>query len=316
MCGPNIFATDDAIALQNAALHDLYNLQAQQISSAFQYDCAAFDKNGVCLSVGGRFVDVGTNSAHAADAFFIGGYRLSNGFSIGDFLDMAAAPKGGQGIEVDSVPLIGVYADWAQRPDGAGLAAHFSAGFNKDDVTLTRSVVAFPPFFFSEPGSGTTSVYTRGISGMFTYGVPFEGGTVIPYLGLQHTSISRGGYTEAGSAFVIDPLTFSTLTDSQTTVSLGVHGAHRISPHWTLKGTLGFEHDFVRHLGANSFTSALGNGAINFGNTYRATRGVAAIGGDFDVDANHKVVTSLTYRQEAFNAQTSLSGLVAYQVGF
>ncbi len=325
MCGPNLLDTGTSLAIQNVALHDLYNLKASQIVSALNADCTAFDKNNACLTASGTYTRVGHDQSSEAMGTLIGGYRVNSNLRIGGLIAQGAG-TGGQNIELSDIPMIGVYGDWQQNADGTGFAAHVSAGFQESDVNIQRQVVSqtfavpFPPFVITVPGSeagaGDAELYTRGSAAILSYGVRLDEGLLTPYAGLMETDITRGGYAETARPGVTDPLTFKSLTDRQTTGVAGLHLDRKVAPHTVLKLTGGFEHDFGHDIGKNIATSALGTSTATFGATYRRTRGVASAAAAFEVAPLRTVTVGIGLRQEALGATTSMTAGVAYQIGF
>ena len=318
MCGPNLLETTASVALLDSSLHDLYNMRAAQIASASKYDCTAFDKNDACFTFAGRLTDVGGKDAHTVDGAFIGAYRLAPGLRIGGYLAPGLPGKGGDAVEVDNeVPAVGLFGDWAQSADGTGFSAHFSGHYQVSSVEIQRPVaVSTPiPLFFSEPGHGSATLYARGASAVFSYGLPFSQWLAAPYAGLQATSITRGGYTEAASASVTAPVTFRSLTERQTTAVAGLKLSHPVSQRTTLHLSGGLEHDFSHDIDNDVGTSSFGTSTTVFGGPYRQTRGVAGVGVSYDIAPLRSVTGSLDARQEALGGN-SYTGVVSYQVGF
>ena len=318
MCGPNLLDTTTSVTLQDIALHDLYNLKSAEIRSSLSYDCNVFDKTSNCFSFAGRAIDLSNNDGHAVDGSLIVSHQITPQFSAGGYLGMGMQHEAGNGItDNNDIPKIGLFGDWAVRPDGTGVSLHVAGTYDTSSVDIQRARIPATGPLNSEAGRGETTLQARGASAVFSYGVPLNQWFAAPYAGLQESVITRGGYTEVGGpGGVLDPLTYKTLTDRQTTALLGVKLHHPLSQVLTLNLTGGLEHDLSHDISHNVATSILGTSDANFGATYRQTRGVASAGLGFAVAPLQTVTATVGFRQEALGAANTLTGIVAYQIGF
>jgi hypothetical protein len=274
----------------------------------------------MCFSAGGRYADVGSNSASAAAAALAGAYRVTPQLRIGAFLDQDVTSKDATQVSLGyDVPLMGLFGVWNQNENGMGLSARVSAGFGDYDMSTVRSG-------FGPAQVGDTRFYSRGASGMLSYTLPLNRGwTVAPYLGLRDTELSRAGYTDRKVAPFSFPFTYATLNDRQVTGLAGLHLSLEVSPHVTLTAGAGLEHDLSRQADMDAgrglvntglFTFTAKNVSANFTSTYRPTRGVLDLGGSYDLGLGRKLVADLSYQQDAYLATNTAAAVAAYQIGF
>lgn len=312
----NITIPDDiksSIQLSANRLKSTYALQTSTITNGLTYDCSIFDKNGICVSAGGRYNRVNTGDTRSGDGLLIGAYRVTPTIRVGAWVDENLFPSTGVGIKVsNSQPMFGVFGVWNADPSGQGLELKMAAGYGNKDLTVTRDVIGT-----SEPGRGSTSLKTQGISAVVSYNFPVNATWVAsPYLGVRHTKLKAGSYAEETSDVVTTPLTFSELKQESTTALVGVKLFGRLMPNFGVFGGIGAELDTSTRGNSYSATGVDDLTPIAFNPSVKRLRGSANAGFYLDIDKTQRVSLSTVYREEAFQNTNTLSSMLMYTAGF
>jgi hypothetical protein len=305
---------DTEIALNSMAstLQGLFAMQSAGVINGMSYDCSLFGANNVCVSAGGRFTNVSAYPYNNSSALIIGAYRFSSNLRFGGYLDqnLSQSTPGGIAQLNNGSPMVGIFGVWSQNPDGTGVEAKLSAGYANKGATLTRPVVGV-----SEAGTGSTSLTSQGVLGLFKYGFGMGNKTILsPYAGMRYMVGGMGGYGESQSSTVSSPLTYDAINNYTSTVLAGISGVHRLSEKTTLLASAGVEKDTNSNVG-NLVTAGNGYFNIAMNNNYRSTRPTASLGAFHDLSVNERIGLSAIYRQEAYQAITSTTVMATYTVG-
>lgn len=305
--------TQTSLQLSANRLKSTYALQNSTITNGLTYDCSIFDKNGICISAGGRHNRVNTGDTRSGDGLLIGAYRVSPTVRVGAWVDENLFPSTGVGIRLsNSQPMFGVFGVWNASPTGEGFEARISAGYGNKDLTVTRDVINS-----SEPGKGTTSLKTQGVSAVVSYNFPVNATwTASPYLGARYTKLTAGSYTEETSDAVTTPLTYSELKQESTTALAGIKLSGRLMSNFGVFGGIGAELDTTNHGNNYSATGVDGLTPIVFNPSTKRLRGSANAGFYLDIDKTQRISLSTVYREEAFQNTNTLSSMLMYTVGF
>jgi Autotransporter beta-domain len=308
-------ATDTQISLQNTAnaLKGAYALQTASITNGLTYDCNVFDKEGICVSAGGRYDRVNTGDTHATNGLLIGSYKVDANTRVGAWVDQNLSASSATGVNLNNGnPLFGVFGVWNADKSGNGFEARLSAGYGDKDLTTTRQVVGT-----SEAGTGKTRLNTQGVSAVVSYNFPVAADlTLSPYLGARYTRVNANGYTEATSSAVTAPLTLSALKQETTTALAGLKVAARMSPECGVFGSVGAELDTNNQGNNYSATGVTGLTAIALNPDTKRLRGVASVGTYYDLDKTQRISLNAVYREEAFQKVNTLSTMATYTAGF
>jgi len=283
------------------ALRSVYNIQSAALNAGLSYDCNIFDKQGFCLSTGGRYSTTNSPETVTTSGLLIGSYRYDKNIRLGAWVDQNLSTNNTTGMTLsNSNPLFGVFGAWAERNDGLGYDVKVSAGYGDKDVTVTRTTT----------NQGTSQIRMRGISTVSSYGFAIDGGLIAsPYAGVKYTSINRGSYTEGGSG----ALTYDNLRQESVTAVAGAKLAGKIDSQTGFVLSAGIEHDLNHNVGQYSAGSS---NTTAFNSKVQKTRPVVTAGVYYDIDKTQRIGLNAIHRQEAFQTTTSTTALATYTVGF
>ena len=309
---PNLADTQASIALSANRLKGIYNLQSAAVINGLTYDCRLFDVNNICLSTGGRYSNNHGASGYTTSALLIGAYRLNKNIRLGAWVDQNLSANTVTGINLsNSKPLFGVFGAWAENPSGEGYEVKVSAGYGDKDLTVTRDVIAT-----SEAGFGTTRLNSQAISTVSSYGFKLNNEVLAsPYVGLQYSRISSGGYTETTTADVTAPLTYGRLSQENVSVLAGLKLSAKLDSKTAFFGSVGIERNLNNRSGQYLATGLDGLTAINFNSNVQKARATASAGVSYDIDKKQRVSLSGIYREEAFNPTATTTVFATYTVG-
>ena len=311
--GPSAADTQQSLVNTASVLQGTFTLQNTVMVNGFTYDCPVFDKNGICVSVGGRNTTVQTQGINNTNGLLIASYRLNkNNTRIGAWVDQNLSMSGPGTVQLgNSTPMIGLFGIWSQRPDGVGAEVKVSAAYGQKDLTVTRSIVGT-----SEPGSGGSQLISQGAQVVAKYGFAVMPDVVVsPYAGVRYTQNNMGGYTEAATSAVTAPLTYSALNTNATTALAGAEARYRGIPKTTLFASAGVETDTNTSNGSYSATGVSGLTSVNFNPNPVKTRPTATAGAYYDILKNQRIGVTGIYRQEPFQAVSTTTVLATYTIG-
>lgn len=281
--------------------------------NGFTYDCPIFDRNGVCVSAGGRNTTVQAQGINNTSGLLISSYRLDkNNSRIGAWIDQNLSVSGPGTVQLgNSTPMIGLFGVWSQRPDDLGAEAKVGFAYGQKGVTVNRQVVGT-----SEAGTGGSQLNTQGAQVSAKYGFAMPGEFIIaPYVGMRYTQNNMGGYTEATSANVFAPLTYAPLNTNATTALAGAELKYKAIPQTTLFASAGVESDTNTSNGTYSATGINGLTPINFNPNPVKTRPAASLGGYYDITKTQRFGVTGIYRQEPFQAVSTTTVIATYTIG-
>lgn len=313
--GPSLEDTQASMTPNAYALRGAYSLQSAIINTGLTYDCTTFDKNGICVSAGGRVTDTNNPSANSQGALLIASYRANEQWRVGAYLDQNLSSNDARGVNLDNNnPMGGVFAVWNQNTDGTGYQVRLASGYSDKDVTISRSAYGAT----GEAGKGDSSLQSQAYSATLSRGFQLNNTRWIasPYLGVRYTKIKRAGYTEDSSADVTTPLTYSALSQETTTALVGVRFNGQLGDKINLMASAGIENDIAHNTGDYVATGVDGLTPVAFNQNIRHIRPVASAGASYAIDKRQTVGANVNFRQEAFNSTNSVSGMLTYQVGF
>ena len=308
--------TQQSLLNTAASLQNTFALQNTVLVNSFAYDCNHFGENDVCISTGGRNTAVAAaNGLNNTSALLIAAYRPHPSYRIGAYADqnLSVSNAGSTVNLANNTPLIGLFAAWNQYLDGTGAEVKVSAAYGQKNATVTRGVVGS-----SDPGSGSSQLASQGAQVTVKYGLSAADNiTVSPYVGLRYTQNNMGGYTEASSATVTAPLTYSALNTNATTALVGVGTSYRVAPAVTTFASAGIETDMNTANGSYSGTSpTIPNlTPVNFNASPVKTRPTATLGAYYDLAKNQRLGLTGIYRQESYQAVSTTTVMATYTVG-
>ena len=301
-----------ALNQTTGALQNAFTLQNTVLVNGFTYDCPVFDKNNVCVSVGGRYTTANTDSVNSTGGLLIGAYRMNNQIRMGAYIDQNVSTNSTGIVKVaNASPMVGVFGVWSERLDGTGAEVKVSAGYGQKNTTMTRPVVDG-----TEAGSGSSTLTSQGVQAIGKYGFAVaDKTTVSPYVGLRYSQNNMGGYTEGSSAAVTAPLTYGAVNTNATTVVAGLGANYKLMPDVVLLASAGLENDLNTSNGNYTATGLYGLNSINFNASPVRTRATATLGAYYDLAKNQRLGINGIYRQEPYQGVTTTSVMATYTVG-
>jgi len=316
LSGPSTADTQASLVNTSSALQSSITLQNTVLVNGFTYDCAVFDKNGICLSAGGRNTTVSAGSINNTSGLLIGSYRLdANNSRVGLSLDQnfSTSMPGGTIKQSNNTPMVGVFGVWQENLDTTGWQAKLSAGMGQKDTTIQRTVVGT-----SEPGVGSATMISQGVQAMGKYGFAVvDDVLVLPYAGLRYTRNNMGGYTEATSSSVTAPLTMNKVNTNSSAALIGVEGKYKVMPDVTVLASGGVERNMSTNYDNYIATSSTITGLtpISMNPNMVRTRPTASLGAYYDVEKNQRLGINAIYRQEIYQAVGTTTVMATYTVG-
>lgn len=175
--------TQTSLATSAYALSSVLAIKGAAVINGLQYDCAIAPAHNACVSVSGRHAQaIGRNANDYGGAFVIA-VRVGDSFRLGLNSDQSFGGRFGDGSLklTGNNTLVGAFIDWKPDRNGGGFAAKLSAGYENTPMSITRGVTGY-----SEPGSGSTNLTTRGLQLTARY-VADVGGwlKLTPYAGMR-----------------------------------------------------------------------------------------------------------------------------------
>ncbi|BEI41412.1 hypothetical protein PHIN9_13430 [Polynucleobacter sp. HIN9] len=310
---PNLADTQQSLVNTSSVLQGTFTLQNSVMVNGFTYDCPVFDKNGICVSAGGRNTTVQAQGINNTSGLLIASYRLDkNNSRIGAWVDQNLSVSGPGTVQLgNSTPMMGIFGVWSERPDDLGAEVKIGAAYGQKDVTVTRQIVGT-----SEPGSGGSQLVTQGVQLTAKYGFGLPGSFIVsPYAGMRYTQNNMGGYTEATSPAVFAPLTYSALNTNATTALAGAELKYKGIIKTTLFASAGVETDTNTSNGTYSATGLNGLTPVNFNPNPLKTRPTATLGGYYDITKSQRFGVTGIYRQEPFQAVSTTTVIATYTIG-
>jgi autotransporter-associated beta strand protein len=310
---PDLADTQQSLVNTASVLQGTFTLQNSVMVNGFTYDCPVFDKDGVCVSVGGRNTTVQAQGINNTSGLLIASYRLDkNNSRIGAWIDQNLSVSGPGTVQLgNSTPMMGIFGVWSERPDDLGAEVKIGAAYGQKDVTVTRQIVGT-----SEPGTGGSQLVTQGVQLTAKYGFGLPGSFIVsPYAGMRYAQNNMGGYTEATSAAVFAPLTYSALNTNATTALAGAEIKYKGIINTTLFASGGVETDTNTSNGTYSATGLNGLTPVNFNPNPVKTRPTATLGGYYDITKSQRFGVTGIYRQEPFQAVSTTTVIATYTIG-
>lgn len=314
--GPSQSATQSSVVLSANALQGVITLQNSVLINSFTYDCNLFDKNGICVSAGGRNTQVSAGTIDNTSALLIGSYRLDgNNSRIGAYLDqnLSVSNPGGTIKQSNDTPMAGIFGVWQENINETGWQIKGSVALGQKNTTVQRSVVGD-----SEPGVGSARMISQGAQVTGKYGFNLiDDVLVLPYAGIRYTKNNMGGYTEQTSVAVSAPLTYNPVNTNSSTALLGLEARYRLLPNLMTIASAGLERNMSTNYDQYVATNAsIGYIApVSMNPDMVRTRPTATLGAYYDVEKNQRLGVTGIYRQEMYQAVGTTTVMATYTVG-
>ncbi|MCD8516125.1 MAG: autotransporter domain-containing protein [Burkholderiaceae bacterium] len=306
----DVLNTYETLATDSNQLNTVMNLQSTLLVQGLSHDCTTFGKNNVCMAVGATQTGVDSPSASELALNLRLAYRFNEHFRLGAFIDQGLNNSMPSNYRLSNpTPLFGLFAGWAQHPNGLGLQLRGSVAYSDQSATITRSSLPY-----TEPGAGSTSFVSQGAQIEAAWGEAVGTNWVVqPFIGLRYDQVRRGAYSESGVDF---PVSYNAVTQSSTTGFLGARVAGQVTDHFMVRASAGMEQDFSSSM--NNFSGTINTlGAFSFQTpSLQQTRAFASVGFDYLLNKNHRINATLAYRQQTLNSGNGYWLRLSYEIGF
>jgi hypothetical protein len=311
--GPSAADTQASLEVSASRLRPVFALHHAALASGLSYDCAVFDKNGICVSLGGRNSRINVNGVNASNGLLIGGYRVNDVIRVGAWLDQNISSSTDAVVKLSNrSPMFGAYGVWNANKSGEGLEAKFAFGYGGRDMTITRDVAGT-----SEAGSGTSRLTTQGVSATLSYNIRVnEKWVATPFAGVRQTKLTASGYSETASSDVTAPLTYASLVQEASTATAGIKFTGFVTPTVSAYAAAGLEQDFSRKTGTYSASGVSGLTDIVFNPDVKKVRTAVALGLTYHLKKNQRIALNVIHRAEPLQAEKSTSALISFTAGF
>jgi hypothetical protein len=287
------------------------------LTSSLGYDSNEFGKNNISVSFVGRYTGLSDSTGEGAGAL-VAAYRVHPNVRIGAFVDYAVRRDTPTGIKHgDTEPTVGGFAVYEQNKDLTGINARVAVAYNHGGMTVTRSGDVD---LGTESGSGKAGMKSFALSAEAGFGVRIAPTVVaVPYLGIRYTDVTRKGYSETETAYVIAPLTYNDYGQRLTTALGGVRFHGKFDEKISAFVGLGAEYDVDREMDAYSGTSSitgLETFSVSTNSHPNRLRASASAGVGYQVAANRSISAQVAVRQQAYSADPAITSMVKYSMGF
>ena len=291
-------------------INNLSSVTEVNFANMNTYDCDLFDKNNICLSLGGRHTAINTPKTSSNSVVWVGGYKLSDTLRVAGFYHSNLSHKTPASFTLsDKTPMTGLVVVWNQNPNKLGYQLKLANAYQQKNATLTREVVGS-----SEEGKGQTVIEAESYVAELQYGYQFSDDTVMrPYFAARSAVIKQDAYTETGLS---SPLSFNEIKDKSTTVLLGLKFNTDLSQKLSLKGSLGVEHDIEHSVDKLAPTGISGLSTVSLTDSFNKTRPVVSLGFDYALKPNHRLSGILQYQELPYESKTESNAYIYYTIGF
>lgn len=313
--GPDADNTLIAISLNELAVRSVLLRHATATTNALDYDCSVFDTNNVCVTVGSRYGQLGSDN-NEFTGLLAAAYRATNEIRIGAFADYRFSGTTPDGLRLrNNTPIFGGFVVYEENADTSGLRLRASVAYQEARLRVTRSELTN-----TEPGQGTGTLGSLGFGAEVSYGFRDTNGWVFaPYTGVRRVETSRGRYTETTSDTVEFPLSYDRFGQYLTSGIAGVRVRGPLAEGLTFVAGAGLEYDLSSRLNAYSGTSTISNlesFSVPSNEDDRRLRAVGSAGLRYNVAANQQLMLDAGVRETPYSDKPNITTMVRYAMGF
>ena len=291
-------------------INNLTSVTEVNFANMNTYDCDLFDKNNVCLSLGGRYTAINNPKTETNSTVMVGGYKLSDTLRVAGFYHRNLSHKTPASFTLsDKTPMTGGLIVWNQKPNKLGYQLKLANAYQQKNATLTREVVGS-----SEEGKGQTVIEAESYVAELQYGYQFSTDIVMhPYFAARSAVIKQDAYTETGLS---SPLSFNEIKDKSTTILLGLKFNTDLNQKLSLKGSVGVEHDIEHSVDKLAPIGISGLSTVSLTDSFNKTRPVVSLGFDYALKPNHRLSGILQYQELPYESKTESNAYLYYTIGF
>jgi hypothetical protein len=303
---PNPLATQASIDNVANNVSGNNSLQAGVLNGSLGNDSNVYGDTGGSITVNYGNTKVGSGELNTAG--ITASKKVNDNWRVGVFADQPLNNPTVGGVTQSNNPGFGGFVAWNQNTDQTGLGIQVSGVQNSGDATIKRTG--------PETGIGKAKTDGKAYQVKATYTKAIDDKTsVTPYVGVRHTEVNTGGYTEQGAQF---PLTVNSNTHSTTDVLAGVGVSHKLTDKLTATGAVGVTQNVSSNTGSFSGTSDIaGKGTFNnaLPNNGKTSVGVGA-GLSYAVTKNSKVGVNVGFQDKTPSGNNVGYVGVSYTIGF
>jgi hypothetical protein len=318
LLGPAAAATELGLQSNSIAVRSVLSQRAAATTFALDYDCSVFDQHGLCVSVGFRNSQMGSDYADSGETagLLAAAYRVTPEFRIGGFIDQGLVFQSPVGVDPKNTqPMVGAFAVYQENADFSGLTIRAGLAYQEGDLRITRPEIAD-----TEAGAGRARTSSLAFGGELAYGVPLDETWVAqPYAGLRRSDSQRRGYTETVSDSVEYPITYNRFGQQVTSATAGLRLRGAITPEFSLTFGAGMEHDLnskVDRYSGRSTIPGLETFSINASQQQNETRAVGSAGMRYMIASNQALAFDASVRQMPYGNDPSITTMLRYSIGF
>ncbi len=316
--GPSAANTRIALQINSTAVRSVLSQRAAATTFALDYDCSVFDQYGICVTVGARNSQIGSDYADSGETagLLTAAYRVTPEFRIGGFIDQNLVSNSPTGVNTKNTqPMLGAFAVYQENPNFSGLMIRAALAYQEGDLRITR-----PQLDNTEPGTGRTGTTALAFGGEIAYGFPIDNTWVAqPYAGLRRSDSQRQGYIETTSDSVTFPITYNRFGQTVTSGTAGLRLRGAITPEFSLTFGAGMEYDLDskvdRYAGTSTITG-LETFSINASQEQNELRAVGSAGMRYMVASNQAIAFDASVRQLPYGNDPSITTMLRYSIGF
>jgi len=279
------------------------------IAGVLGNDCAAPGLEGGCMSIGyGTSLGNGDLQSGSITISKAVNPRVRLGVTLGE--SFTPAPKAG-GVEYKpNFPITGGFIGVTTPLDYGSLDVMASVAAQSGEYTINRPEVTG---LVSNSEAGIGHAATNGTAAQLkvTYSMPVDDTTTIsPYIGIRHTQLDVGGYTEMGPVF---PLTANPFSTSSTDVIAGVGVSKKLTDKLTASVGVGVTQNVGNSAGKLTGTSEIGGMSAYEANMMGGGKSTSASVGaalSYEVAPGQKVTASVGWQDKSmFKPESTTVGL-------
>lgn len=311
---PNQSLTLQSVKQNVQGISAAINIQSAAIQSGLTYNCDKFDRNGICVSVGGRYTHANTISSSKDQAgLIIIGYKPVKNFHFGVFADQAFdTPISSRINRNNNGPMWGFFGNWNLDKSGDGLGVQASTAFANNKFAISRAGTTY-----NEAGQGNARVTSQGYQVQANYTQPIvDTIKVIPYFGLRYARINNGAYTENKSDTVLHPLSYNSMTQNSFAALAGLGVSGKLIKKLTGALSVGLQQNLNYNIDKYTGTSQIPN-LTNFsiempGN--KNTLATASAGIFYDTTRYGCLGLNVYWQQQSFVGTNTTTVLATYTI--